>query len=437
MVNSFKIGEIIETSVTEVSYQGLGVERRSDVTIFTLGLFIGEKAKVKVFYKTSKLLFCYPIEITHSHALRKFIPSHNLLMSNIAPFLPFSYNVSKEWKRDYLRQQFKWNFPNKCIEFSEIVPAPFEYHNRNKVKYFIEIKDGKAYFAVNRFNSTQKLIVEKEQMQKTINKNLSSALNLLLEYLNSDLAEKEIKKLISISGRINTKNEVQVLLEVTNDLDFSKIEKRIKSIPEVISLSILLDSKYKKVLEKKPFEIKILDKSFIVDIQSFFQTDTLAFEGMLNFLKSIIDLSKFRRIIDLYCGTGVIGISLKNEEQILVGMDISEHSINNAKMNAHKNKQQNTAFYAGDVSDNLRQININSEDLVILDPSRDGLEDKTIEDLSQLNVQNVLYISCNPRTLIRDLKKFSFEGYSFDQVSGFDNFPFTPHIESVVLLSKK
>ena len=170
---------------------------------------------------------------------------------------------------------------------------------------------------------------------------------------------------------------------------------------------------------------------------SFFQTNTKATEVLYNTIIELLQPQKQDTLLDMYCGTGTIGISLCNHVKHVVGVEQVESSVENAKNNAKINNIDNVEFFAKSVEDWIKQNDKNFNSIVI-DPPRAGLSYSVIEHILFLNPNKIIYVSCNPSTLARDLKIIiESNKYKVEKVCPVDMFPQTYHIETVVLLTNK
>ena len=171
---------------------------------------------------------------------------------------------------------------------------------------------------------------------------------------------------------------------------------------------------------------------FLVSSESFFQVNTLVATAMYNYIDSLID--KTNVIFDLYCGTGTIGIFVSNKANRVIGLEINGEAVRDANENKKINGINNIDFYEGDASIIVKKTDL-KPDVIIVDPPRSGLDDKMIMDINKLLPKKIIYVSCDPMTLARDLKKL--DNYNIISVNGFNMFPNTYHVESVSLLERK
>jgi 23S rRNA (uracil1939-C5)-methyltransferase len=143
-------------------------------------------------------------------------------------------------------------------------------------------------------------------------------------------------------------------------------------------------------------------------------------------------------VFDLYCGIGPISLYLASQAKLVIGIDENEGAINVAKQNARRNGYHNCRFFAGDVVDKLREaaLSLSQVDIIVVNPPRKGLSPEASAALIATRVARLVYISCDPTTLARDLERLSLEGYVARKVQPFDMFPQTDQVETVALLER-
>ena len=143
-------------------------------------------------------------------------------------------------------------------------------------------------------------------------------------------------------------------------------------------------------------------------------------------------------MIDAYCGTGTIGLCAASEAREVIGVEVNPEAVRDAEDNARRNNIDNAHFICGDAGEFMLQMaNAGGHaDVVITDPPRAGCSKEFLESLLKLSPKRIVYVSCNPETLARDLSMLTKNGYEAEHIQGVDMFPFTEHVESVVLMSR-
>ena len=180
---------------------------------------------------------------------------------------------------------------------------------------------------------------------------------------------------------------------------------------------------------------KILGLNFKVSAFSFFQTNVEAAERLYSQALALIDSFEGKTVFDLYCGTGTISQILALKAKKVIGIELVPEAVEAAKENAALNGLSNCSFIAGDVFEALKGVG-DKPDVIVVDPPRVGIQPKALDKILAYGVPEILYISCNPKTMADNLRYMEYYGYRCVYLKPFDNFPLTKHVECVVLLSK-
>jgi len=204
------------------------------------------------------------------------------------------------------------------------------------------------------------------------------------------------------------------------------------------STNVILGEKTYLVYGKETIQDKIGNLTFHISAQSFFQVNSEQVEVLYNKALEFADLRGTETVVDLYCGTGTITLFLAQKARLAVGIEIVPSAIRDAKKNARANHLANAEFLLGDaavemprlVKDGLRP------DVVVVDPPRAGCEARVLDAIARVRPEKVVYVSCNPATLARDLAYLKERGFAIAKVQPVDMFSRTHHVETVVLLSK-
>ena len=172
---------------------------------------------------------------------------------------------------------------------------------------------------------------------------------------------------------------------------------------------------------------------------SFYQVNPTQTEILYAEAIKVANIQKEDVVLDLYCGIGTIGIYASKFAKQVYGIEIIEQAIEDAKENARENKIENIEFICGDVEQALAELLENKKvqpNVILVDPPRRGLDNTIIQNIMKVEPNKLVYISCNPATMVRDLKQFE-EKYIVSEIQPVDMFPFTSHVENVTLLMKK
>ena len=182
----------------------------------------------------------------------------------------------------------------------------------------------------------------------------------------------------------------------------------------------------------------LCDLEFRISPSSFYQVNPVQTEILYDTARKFADLNGEQAVLDAYCGTGTIGLTMAKNAKKVLGVEINADAIRDAKENATLNGMQNVEFYNEDAGEYISFLARKKEkiDVVITDPPRAGCSMKFLKSLIELSPKRVVYISCNPETLARDLNVLVKSGYRVKKIQGVDMFPHTNHIECVVALTR-
>ena len=186
-------------------------------------------------------------------------------------------------------------------------------------------------------------------------------------------------------------------------------------------------------------EDTIFNKVFRISPRSFYQVNPVMTTVLYGKALEYMELSGTEMVIDAYCGTGTIGMLASDTAGKVIGVELNADAVRDAKFNAKRNGIENIEFYTADAGDFMVDMAKAGEraDVVIMDPPRAGSDERFMSSVVTLSPKRVVYVSCNPETLARDLRYFIKNGYNVKKIQPVDMFPHTSHIESVVLLTRK
>ena len=180
----------------------------------------------------------------------------------------------------------------------------------------------------------------------------------------------------------------------------------------------------------------LLGLKFKISPFSFFQTNSKGAESLYSLVRDFMGDGENKVVFDLYCGTGTIGqIAAPNAKKV-VGLELIEEAVEAAKENAKLNGLSNCEFIAGDVAETIKKVK-DKPDIIILDPPRSGVSPKALDYVIKFNAPEIIYVSCNPKTMVENLDVLLAHGYKVDKSTVKDMFPNTPHAETVVRLFKR
>lgn len=256
---------------------------------------------------------------------------------------------------------------------------------------------------------------------------------LIKELKNHPYLLKEIDK---ITLRTNQKeDEVTVIFALKPKAKSLKIATLVQNFPKIVGIVAYSPSGQKTLLFGRSFiNENILGEAFSVDCFAFLQVNLLQAEKLYQKIAQTLFIEKTDCILDAYCGIGILTCLLAKTKAKVIGLDIVKESIESAKINGRSLGLKNVEFYCEAFEEST--LNFAQIDAIILNPPRGGCEAKALHKVQQIKPKMIIYVSCEPATLCRDLKELILQGYEIDDVHLFDLFPQTMHVETFVVLKK-
>ncbi len=343
-------------------------------------------------------------------------------------------------------------------EFIEIEPAPDRFGYRNKMEYtFGDMeKGGPMTLGMHRKKHFMSIVTvdECQLVHEDFNRVLRAVLDFVSSRGYSNYHKKTHKGLMRhlILRRGVRTGELLVNVVTSSEEGFDEeaftsmilslpLENRVAGVLRTIN-DRLADAVYCDELRvlygRDYYEEEIMGLKFKVSAFSFFQTNVEAVEKLYSYAIGLIDDFESKKVFDLYCGTGTISQAMAKSAGEVVGIEIVEEAVRAAEENAAYNGIENCRFISGDVFEVLDSLPENEKpDVIVVDPPRVGISANALDKIIGYGVDQIVYISCNPKSLAENLYYMQYYGYEVRSVKPFDNFPGTKHTEAVALLSRK
>ena len=245
------------------------------------------------------------------------------------------------------------------------------------------------------------------------------------------LADEKINNILKESQKLEL-NTKEVIIKASTHETMIYYEGNIKGI-EKLNVDTIINKD--KIIKGKGYIAENLNNlKFIISPTSFIQVNTKQTIKLYDKVKEMANLSKKDNLLDLYCGTGTIGLYLSDKCNQVLGVEINSEAIKDANKNKLLNNIENATFIAGDAKEVIKRTNF-KPDVIVVDPPRSGLFKGMVDDIIKFNAKKIIYVSCDPITLARDLKELNVK-YNIKEIQPIDLFPNTHHVENVVLLEK-
>lgn len=451
--------QIYEVEIIDNGYQGEGIAKIDNFPIFVQGVIKGEQVEIKILKVLSNFAYAKILKIIKPSEYRIDADCKDFSKCGGCNLRHIKYDYTLEIKKVAV-ENCLYKALNRKLKVNDVIGMDKPLHYRNKLQYPVGLdKDKNPVMGVYSERTHNIVPVSNCYIQNEIcNKIAKDIFEFIKDNNISAYNEKTLKGTVRhIAIRIGVKTKEILITLVVNDNNFKKEKQLVEYLtaknPNIKSVVKNYNTKNTNVILGNQNEI-IYGKGYIHDILgdykfkisplSFYQVNPIQTEILygtaIKYAYADTEHTQKNNIaLDLYCGIGTIGIFASKYFKKVYGVEIVEQAIEDAKENAKINKIENAEFYAGDVEEVLPKI-IEKENIkpnvVFVDPPRKGLDNKTIGALKELKPEKIVYISCNPATLARDLALLD-ESYEIKEVQPVDMFPFSKHVENVTVLKIK
>ena len=395
----------MKVHVEKLDNLGQGITHINDKVVFIKNALPGETVNIQIVSDKKKY---------QKAVVREYIELSKDRKENNCPFSELcggcslghlNYEKSLIYKTEKLKEIIYKNTNQEVDPI--IIKSDKEYNYRNKIT--LKIKDYKwGYYNLESHNFVP------------INKCL-----LARESINKIIEKQNLFHIKSGEIIIRTNNINEILITIKTDEEYNIDYEKLINL-NVIGIVINDEIKYRN----NYFYHTINNIKYKISYNSFFQINDYICSEIFNILNTL-DLKD--TLLDLYCGVGTLGLSIANNVKCIYGIEIIDNAIKDAKLNAKLNNINNTKYFSGKVEDNIQYIN-DKIDAIIVDPPRKGLNN--VNEIIEFESKKLVYISCDPITLGRDLKEL-IKFYDIKKVYALDMFPQTYHVESMILLNRK
>lgn len=440
--------------IIDNGFEGEGIAKIENFTIFIDGAIKGEKCKILIVKITSSHAFGKLIEILEKSSNRCTPDCETYKRCGGCNLRHIDYEETLNIKQEKVQNLINKTLANN-IKVSKTLGMGNPYNYRNKAQYPIGTnKNGEKVLGVFAKRTHEIIPIKECKIQKEISYQIAKY---ILDYIKENnisvYNEKNQKGLIRhIVTKVGIQtNEIMCIIvingkEIPNELTLANnIIDRFPMVKTVVknintkNTNVIMGDKNEAIVGRGYITDVLGDYIFKISPMSFYQVNPTQAEALYNIAIEKAQICKDDIVCDLYCGIGTIGIFASKFAKKVYGIEIVKQAIEDAHINAKLNNIKNIEFMCGDVEESFEKLvkkeKINP-DVVIVDPPRRGLDGNTIEHILRLDVKRVVYISCNPATMVRDLKMFE-EKYEIKEVQPVDMFPFTSHVECCSVLYLK
>ena len=447
--------DIIEGKIIKTEFPNKGTFICEDQKVTVKGVIDGQTIKGQVTKKRKSGCVVRLLDVLEKSPLEDAKPvCPHFGICGGCFYQTVSYENQLKIKEGMVRDLLKDHVNDDIWEEIKGSPKVHGYRNKMEFSFGDEVKDGPLALGMHKKNTFHDIvnITDCQIVDNDYNLIVKCALNIAqqmeLPFYHKMRHEGYFRHLVV--RRAESSGDVLVNIVTTSQVeaDLTKLRDALLELPlsgKIIGILHTTNDSLADVVQADKIDIlygqdyfyeEILGLKFKISPFSFFQTNTLGAEVLYKTARDFVGETKDKVIFDLYSGTGTIAQMLAPVAKKVVGVEIVEEAVEAAKVNAELNGLDNCEFIAGDVLKVVDELE-DKPDFIVLDPPRDGIHPKAIQKIIDFGVEQMVYISCKPTSLARDLEVFEAAGYKVKRATAVDQFPNTVHIETVVLLSHK
>jgi len=449
-----KKGEIIEVEIEDIKFPNKATSTYNGKSVVIKGALPGQKISARISKIRHGVIEAKTLEVIEKANYEQAPNCKHFTDCGGCSYQHVPYERQLEMKSKQVKTILD-NVLTDEYEFLPIVESPKKTEYRNKMEFSFgdEVKEGPLALGMHRRNSFHSIVYTSDC--SIVDEDFRQILCTILDYFQGN-SQKFYHKTTNIGFlrylivRKTVKTEEILINLVTttqstlNEQEFvdlilnSNLKGKVKCIAhsKFDGVADVAKADEMKVLygEDKIVE-ELLGLKFNISSYSFFQTNSLGAEKLYTIVRDFIGAIKDKTIFDLYSGTGTIGQILAPTAKKVIGIEIVEEAVEKANENAKLNNLDNCTFIAGDVLVKIDELN-DKPDIIVLDPPREGIHPKAIQKIIDYKPETFIYISCKPTSLVKDLPFFLQNGYKVEKVRCVDMFPMTPHVETVILMTR-
>lgn len=442
--------ELIHGKCIDISSEGKGVVKVGRDIIFCDGLFPSEEADIEILYRRAGVLFGKVRKLT-TISKDRIQPRCKVCTScGGCQYQQLKYTAQLMYKTKRVKDALERIGHIKC----EVKPClgmkdPYNYRNKIQMPYGKDRK-GNVVFGFFKENSHEIISVKDCSIEDERAASILWDIKELVKQMNIPIYNEDSGRGILRYVLIRTSyhfDELMVVL-VTTQMNFpgqrNFINELVKLHPEITTIvenvnsrhtNVILGNQEKVLFGKGFIKDNILDLTFEISASSFFQVNPIQVEVLYKTALDLIDIKKDQVVLDAYSGVGTIGLIASKNAKHVISVEINKDAHKNAIENAKRNNIDNIEFHCDDAGKFISTYD-KDLDIVIMDPPRSGSDEKFLSVLLNKKPKQIIYVSCGPETLARDLEFLS-KDYEVTFVQPVDMFPMTAHVETVVLLELK
>lgn len=424
--------EYIVTCIDDTDLNS-GVVKIDDMVVFVPNLLIGEKAKIKIVKVNKKYAFGIITQLLEPSINHQELTCEVAKTCGGCQLQHMKYAYQLEYKYKHVKKLFE------DIEVKPILGMDSPWYYRNKAQFPVKIKDGKVQMGFYRQHSNDVVTCKECKIQ-------DFTINEIFGFIQKHITIEMAEGLRHIFIRHSSTDEIQVVFIGKNEKNIFSLSKLLKNtFSNITSIvfnyntrndNVILGDTYKVLYGNDYIIEKCLGNKVKLHFKSFFQVNPIQMEVLYNQAIKAANLSGNETCIDMYAGTGTISMAVSKHAKSVIGVEIVKEAVDNANDNTKMNHLDNCHYICQDATDFAHDHKDDKIDVIFIDPPRKGMTENGIKDTITMQPDKIIYVSCNPKTLSRDLKIFKNYGYQCEYVQPVDMFCQTTGLECVAKLVK-
>ena len=428
----------IELHIERLVYGGKGLGRYNNMVVFVPDVITGEKVLVEIRTRKKDYAEAELIKVLEPSPHRITPPCPIYHDCGGCQWMHMDYPFQVQSKREILSETFKRTLKTDYIAIQPLIPSSTPLNYRQRVQFKVKHKNGNYTLGYYKQETHQLVDVDECLLLRPL---LNKALKKIRELLNSGKIT-QLKNLEELHMHCSSDERAMVFILYADGISKDELNNLFKEIKEAVSEAsgiIFIDKYKKRIIAGNPFiEEELQGISFRISADSFSQIDWEQNKSLVKLALDYIGSKQYKNGLDIFCGIGNFTKKKKKNADNVIGIDSGKTAIDDAEYNSKKNLIKNTSFMYNDVKYRMASLLAEGScfDLVLIDPPRTGVGKESVNLIADFQPSKIIYISCNPVTLSRDIAHFKAKGYEIKRLQAVDMFPQTYHIETIAELVK-
>jgi 23S rRNA (uracil1939-C5)-methyltransferase len=446
-------GQTLELKIAATTNEGFGVSMHEGKRVLVANALPGEQLVARVTYVGRREAFANTLKCIKISPDRQMAPACSMgKCCDGCGLMQMRYSAQLTWKKSLVAREIR-KYPSLGeVVIHDTLGSPKELNYRNSAKLVVAGKFSEPVIGIYRRNTHEVLEIDDCPLHHPLINKVVKAAKAGIKKGKVPIynAKSEMGLLRYLVVRVAEPSDRVMVVLVTSEQGYNEMHHLAKhiqqAVPEVAVVAqninnstgnVIFGHKDRFITKAQTLRAYLGEKTFSLSPHSFYQVNSGAAEIIYEKVRELAALTGTERVIDVYCGIGGISIFLAQQAREVVGIEFVEAAVADATENAALNRAGNCRFEAGDAVHLIDEIGADGgADLIVLNPPRKGCEEKVLQSVAGIKPARIIYVSCSPETLSRDLDILSRLGYRTLEVHPVDMFPQTIHVEDVALLER-